>query len=262
MFDALKLVEERAYFLAVCLTIAILVIILLIYFYTQASSNYKSILPKYSALVSNNLELNTELASQLPALQNSLSSLTAKYDQIEYNLTTPYTKLLYSSYSVDIPGRNVSQPNTTTTYAGPIGTFNTTNSITYYTYNFSFYAQYPGYLLFNVTSSKVNTQTNPTWAVLVSNSKIAQNNTLKYYNFESGGYYENAFSPIITGRGTYKINFDQNAPVSIYAPTPPQAGETVKIPVNSGTVYVWIANFNNQSITATFSAKYVGFHAN
>lgn len=274
LLDSYKEVEERQYLLVVCLTISIIIMIILLTRYNLVDASYIKLLYNYSSLLSSYSSLNTTLHLQFAPLQSSfaamlikynkteqnLTALSKLYNKTEQNLTAPYTSTLYSNYAVNIPKRNFSQSNTIISYSGSLETVNITSSTTYYTYNFSFNALYPGYLLFNGTSTGVNSQTNSSWEVLVSNNKIIPNGTLQYYNFQSRSYYQNIYTPAAANSGTYKVNFDQNSMRSIYSPTPSQASGTIQIPVGSGIVHVWIVNFNNQSATVTFSAKYFGLH--
>ena len=64
----------------------------------------------------------------------------------------------------------------------------------------------------------------------------------------------------MTSKGTYRIGMNTSTPSTLYAPLPSRSSSSVRIPVDSGTVRVWIVNFANKSITVTFSAGYVGFH--
>lgn len=101
-------------------------------------------------------------------------------------------------------------------------------------YNFSFYATYPGYLMINYT-------------VLPINNNL-QNATFSVYVSTQRPYY---FSVVLT------IN-NYIAPVEKYSGP---NGQTAILPVVNGTNYVLLTNFNyNQTVTAEFSIKYVGFH--
>ncbi len=249
LLESYKNLQTRLYTIAVLFVIVVIALIVMYYLYS---------LNVYSHSVSN--ANYSRLYAQFNSSQSQLAVAVAKYNNAEYNLTTPYTVALYNDHTVNIPKKNVSASNTTTTYVGATEHVNITNIMTYYTSNFSFTAQYPGYLLINATGTGVNTQTNTSWEFIVSSYNIIPNGTMKYYEFQSGSYTQGPYSPVITNRGIYKINFDQNSPKVVYAPTVAQGQGTVEIPIAPGTEHVWIANLNNQSISVTFSAEYVGFH--
>jgi hypothetical protein len=246
VLDSYRQLESKLYIVSAVLVVVVLALLLVFYLYNQNAATYSISIQNYS-----------QLYSKFNMSQNQLNAMTFKYDAAYYNLTNPYTKVLYNDYGVNIPKKNVSASNTNITHTGPTEFINITNIVTYYTYNFSFNATYPGYIILNASSTALNTQTNTTWEFVVSNYNIIPNGTEKYYNFQSGS---GVYSPTITNRGTYKVNFDQNSPRAVYAPMPIQGEGQVNVPVGPGTVHVWIVNFNNQSIAATFSAKYVGFH--
>ncbi len=249
MWESYRQLEIRFYIVAALLVVSILAWVLLAYLYGGSLAASSGQLYNYS-----------QLFSKLNSTQSQLSVLTAKYAIVDHNLTTPYTKVLFNDYTVNIPKKVVSAATTSTNSSGSIQTTNMTNVVTYYSYNFSFNASYPGYLLVNASSTGVNSAFNTTWQFVVSNHNIMPNSTSKYYFFQYGGYFQNPYTPTVTNRGAYKVNFDQNSPRTVYAPMPTQGEQTVMIPVAPGIVHVWITNFNNQSITVTFSAKYVGFY--
>ncbi len=247
VFGAFRREEEKFRLALILLVVLVLVVVLVVYFYRQTLGG---------SFIENLNYTQLQRAYNITLMQ--LRNTTAAYSTVEYNLTHPYIKNLYTSYNINIPMKNISSTVTNVTYSGPNEKVNSTYTTTYYTYAFSFNATYPGYLMLNATSSAVNSKTNNTWEFIVSNQNVIPNATMVYYNYQTGSG-PNPFQITTTGRGVYRVNFDQNSPRTIYAPTPTQLG-TVGIPVNSGTVYVWVANLNNQSISVTFSAKYVGMH--
>jgi 4-amino-4-deoxy-L-arabinose transferase-like glycosyltransferase len=248
LIESYKQLQRRLSTAYVILALLVIVLVVVFYLYGQNSFAFAGKSLNYS-----------QLYALYNTTQNQLHSVTAKYNAAQNNLTVPYTKALYTGFTVNIPKKNVSASKTNITYVGAIENINMTSTVAYYLYNFSFNAQYPGYLLLNASSSGINTQVNSTWEFVVSNYNVIPNTTMKYYNFQSGGYYQSVYTPTITSKGTYRVNFDQNSPRATFAPMPTQTG-TIAIPVNSGAVHVWIVNFNNQSISVTFSAEYVGFH--
>jgi hypothetical protein len=261
LLEAYRKIEHRQYLLVVCLVISTLVTLLVLIFYSQLSLAGAQNERAYFGLESNYTSLSSSYGSQIASLKGELGSLSARYNQTLYNITNPYTEQLYTNFEVNIPGSSVSVSTTNTSFTAPIPTFNTTRFVKYYTYNFSFNATYPGYILLNATGSSANTRTNSSWEFLVSNGRLITNGTLQYHSFQSGAYYRGAYAPTVTSSGTYLTNLNASDPSTSYAPLPSQASSSIRIPVESGTVHVWIVNFANQSSSVTFSAKYVGFRA-
>ncbi len=258
LLEAYRRLEHRQYLMVVCLTISTIVTLAFIIMYAQLVRTNTQYLYRYLGAESNYSSLAVSSGSRISSLGQAFSSLSARYNQTEYNLTTPYARQLYANYEVNIPARSSAALGTRTNASGPITVFNTTYLVKYYTYNFSVSAPYPGYLLLNATSTGANTQSNTTWEFLVSGGRLISNGTLDYYDFQSGTYYQGAYNPTVTGRGTYLIGMNTSQPYSVYAPLPAQSSGSVRIPVGNGTVHVWIVNFANRSITATFSAEYLG----
>jgi hypothetical protein len=260
LLEAYRRLEHRQYLMVVCLTISTIVTLAVLILYTQLNLTNANNIAVSAGLRANYSTLGVSSGAQIASLRQEVALASLKYNESEYNLTNPYSKPIYTNYQVNIPKRGVINPVTRVNSSGPIATFNTTYLQRYYTYNFSFNASYPGYLLLNATSTGANTQSNTTWEFLVGNSRILQNGTLDDYEFGSGTYYQGAYTPTVTNRGTYSISMNVSQPYSVYAPLPTQSSSSVRIPVDNGTVNVWIVNFANRSITVTFSAKYVGFH--
>ncbi len=261
LLEAYRRIEKRQYLMAVCMTVSTLVTLLIIILYSQLSSSAAQNARAYLGLSSNYSSLSATYAVQIASLKGQLGNLSAKYNQTLYGLANPYTDQLYNNYQVNIPGSSVGGSGTSNNYTGPIRTFNTTYFTRYYTYNFSFNAPYPGYIILNATGSGANTQTNSTWEFLVSNGRLIRNSTLEYYSYQSGAYYQGDYAPTVTSRGTYRTSLNTSDPGTVYAPLPSQSGASVRIPVQNGTVRVWIVNFANQSAAVTFSAKYVGLRS-
>ncbi len=260
LLEAYRRLEHRQYLMMVCMTISTIVTLIVLILYAGLSISSTQSIYHYIGLESNYSSLTVTSSRELASLETAFSSLSVRYNTTEHNLTTRYTKLLYSNYGVNIPARSATIPVTTANYTGPVGTFNTTYLVKYYTYNFSFNAPYPGYILLNATSTGANTESNTTWEIIVSNGRPLENGTLNYHDYQSGTYYQGSYSPMVTKRGTYKIDMNMSQPYSIYAPLPSQSSGSVMVPVTNGTVRVWIINFANRSITSSFSAEYVGFH--
>lgn len=246
MLEQFRSLEKRFYFVLALFVVAVLAIVLLYYAYTKNITTFTFTTSDYAILL-----------GRYNATLTQLDKLAAVYNSLYTNVSTPYTRLLYGGYTVNIPKKNVSAIATNITYSGPTEKVNSTYVVTYYTYGFSFNASYPGYLQLNATGTVVNSQANDTWEFIIAGSNIIPNATMKYYNYQVGSG-PNPFSITTTGKGVYRTNFDQNSQRVIYAPTPAQGGMTINIPVGAGQNYVWIANFNNQSISVTFSAKYFG----
>ena len=176
--------------------------------------NYSVLQSNYNTLKSNYTTEKVNFSS-LHAAYNNLSE---KYNITEYNLTHPYIKILADKQIVSIPAETYNY--TTGSYEAP-------------SYNFSFSAPYPGYLVVNYTVSPINNNPkNSTFSLQVSTEK-------PYYY---GGV----------------VNFDSY--VDPYITYAGPNGQTFNLPVINGTNYVMLNNFNNQTVTIEFSMKYVGFH--
>ena len=262
MLEAYRRLERRQYLMVVCVTISTILTLILLITYLSLVRTHTQTIYSYLNLQQNYTSFTASSAKQISALEHSLALLSGQYNQSVYNLTNPYTMQLYSNREVSIPASATSASVTKTNNTKGIETFNTTYVQKYYAYNFTLNATYPGYLLLNATSTGANSGAGTNWEFIVSNGKPVSNNTLEYSNFESGTYAQGPYSPTVTGKGTYAINFNVSQPYSVYAPLPAESSGSVRIPVNNGTVRVWIVNFENKSITTIFSAEYVGFHTN
>ena len=190
--------------------------------YAQTQGSYSSVKYTYSVLQSNYNTLKSNYTTEkvnFSSLQATYNNLSEKYNITEYNLTHPYIKILANKQVVSIPPETYNY--TTGFYEAP-------------SYNFSFSAPYPGYLVVNYTVSPINNNlTNGTFFIYVSTQK-------PYY---SGG---------VLATNEYI------APVDVY--TGPN-GQTAILPIVNGTNYVLLSNFYyNQTVTAEFSIKYFGFH--
>ena len=210
----------------------IILIVILVFFVLQISKAHSQVQNAYNNLSSNYMALKTQSQSQqvqISTLQNQLvanktllssitthlSSMTNKYNITEYNLTHPYTRILYNDFTINL------QAGTYNYYISP-----SNSSYKPGEFNFSFTAKYPGYVIFNGTSS------NPYWLLA-----ITQNNYTLTRN--------NSFS-----ENTWFLNYPLNQSIA----------PTQELPILPGIVHVYIYNYNSTGDTVSFSLKYVGFH--
>ena len=189
--------------------------------YAQTQGSYSSVKYNYSVLQSNYNTLKSNYTIEkvnFSSLQAAYNNLSEKYNITEYNLTHPYIKILANKQVVSIPPETYNY--TTGFYEAP-------------SYNFSFSAPYPGYLVVNYTVSPINNNLeNSTFAIYITTEK-------PYY---SGG---------VATVNSYILPYEKYSG---------SAGQTAILPIVNGTNYVLLNNYNNQTVTAEFSIKYVGFH--
>ncbi len=189
--------------------------------YGSLKSNYNTLQSSYNSEKSNfsTLQANyNKLLTKYATLNASFLNLSKIYNATEYNLTHPYVKILADKQVVTIPPETYNY--TAGSYEAP-------------SYNFSFYAPYPGYLIVNYTVSPINNNLlNSTFAIYVTNEKP---------------YYSNGVVTI-------------NSYVSPFERFDGSNGQTAILPIINGTNYILLTNYNNQTVTAEFSMKYVGFH--
>lgn len=228
--------SNKTPYLAVIVILA-LVVIGMAFAYTQKSSAYAQEINSYSNLNSNYTSFKIQsqdqvssLQTQISSLQAQLSNISSKYNQAENNLTVPYTKILYNDYTFDIP--QLKSTITVLLYNSTY-TYNYTYEYLNSTYSYSFNAPYPGYLIFNATSTIANMKNNCYWPMYFSQEKPYIRN--ESYEFDRGN--------------------------ATYETICPQKGITYYIPVRSGTIYMLIFNENTSSgVQITANLKYVGFH--
>ena len=177
--------------------------------------------------------------------------MSKKYNATEYNLTHPYTQVLYSSQTINLPRYNISNY-----------TLNSVSNIYYYNVtwgrsNYTFNAPYHGYLIFNGTST---IQNNPSpsyceWEVYLSNKLGSRNVSATFTGNNTGYIYKYAYR--YQGEDELFINLT-SAPFTELCPV---QSVTYLIPVSKGENYLLIDNDNSTlGQTVTFSAKYVGLH--
>ena len=227
------------------------------YLYLQRSSAYNQEAGLYNNLNSNYSAFKTQTQGQISTLQSQLnnnktqlSNVSGKFNAVEYNLTHPYTQILYSSQTINLPRYNTS--NYTLNSASNIYYYN----VTWGSFNYTFNVPYPGYLVFNGTGTVLNNPSPSTcaWQVLISNKLGLRNVSQTFTGNNNGFIYKYAYR--YQGIDELFINLT-NAP---FAELCPVQGVTYKIPVAAGKNYLIIDNYNTSGITVTFNAKYVGFH--
>ncbi len=227
----------------------LLIIVALAYFYMQEMGAYNGLNSNY-----------TNQQNQISALKSQLASNKTLYTNAENNLTNPYTEILFTDYSVSLPEYNETISNFTGSgvqnYYGEYSTYTATDNFTWGRLNYSFNAPYSGYLVFNSTSTLMNTGKACAWIV---------------YETGKQPQYRNSTTTQITLSNTtyiYKDHFAGNDGLFAnltYAPWSelcPLQGVTYDIPVTKGENYLLIDNENEtQGLTVTFSLKYIGYHS-
>ena len=220
--------------------------------YAQTQGSYSSVKYNYSVLQSNYNTLKSNYTIEkvnFSSLQAAYNNLSKKYNITEYNLTHTYTKVIFTQKTINLPGLNISNY----TYNSSLGIY--TYNSTYGSFNFSFYAPYPGYIMFNGSSTITNNPSFCSWTVYVSNKSPQLRNMSPIYTGNNSGYtYKYAYR--YKGNDALFINLTSTPFVELC----PLQFATYFIPVNKGTNYVFIDNDNSTSQTITFSAKYIGFH--
>lgn len=181
--------------------------------YAQTQGSYSSVKYNYSVLQSNYNTLKSNYITEkvnFSSLQAAYNNLSEKYNITEYNLTHPYTKVLYNDYLVSIPAG---------TYNYYISRLN--NSYRPGEYNFSFVAKYPGYLVINGTSS------NSEWLIALTenNATLSINNTFKenawFFNYPlNQSIAPTQQMPIIPGKvHVYIFNYNSTNDVVTFSAT-------------------------------------------
>jgi hypothetical protein len=214
-------IQNKNAFFGIIAVLAIVVVVLL-YFNLETSANYTSLNNAYLQATSEIGTLNTNsshLIAQINSTQSNLDVLSAQYNKTDYNLTNPYTEILYNKDVVSIPAE---------TYNYSLGTWNDSKA----NFNFSFNAPYPGYLVMNYSVSPENDNpVNATFWIYESNEK-------PYYQ---GG------------------SIELNSYVTPYTDYAGPSGSTFVIPITNGTNHIIMYSYENQSTAVEFSVKYVGF---
>lgn len=239
----------------VVIVILVLVVIGLIYLYMQSVAAYNASKSNYTAIQSS---YNTQ-TGQLNSADSALAALGIKYNETEYNLTHPYTKVLYYQNTVNLPEYNTTYTLNSTgynPYTGLYSGFTYNYTLKWGRFNTSFNAPYSGYLIFNGTSTLENNPSsyNCAWFVYETNKLGYKNvSTTKSYLFNTTYTY------------IYHYQGNDGLDINLYsAPSAelcPLQSVTYYIPINKGKNYLVIDNENStQGQTITFSAKYVGFY--
>lgn len=177
--------SNKTPYLAVIVILALLVIAMA-FLYTQKSSAYSQEVNSYGNLNSKYTSFKTQSQDQVSGLQTQVSTLqtqltsnktlllnmSKKYNTTEYNLTHPYTEILFNDHTLSLPPLNA-----TTTYNYTTNNYTINWFPANYTYVFN--ARYPGFLILNMTGTGNLSKT----YILVSTLK-----PYKLYNL----FYENA----------------------------------------------------------------------
>ena len=246
--------SSKTPYLAV-IVILVLVVIGLAYLYMQSAAAYNISKSNYTALQSS---YNTQ-TGQLNSASSALAALGIKYNTTEYNLTHPYTEVLYYQHTINLPKYNITYTYNSTGYNSYTGLY---SGFTYnYTekwgiFNTSFNAPYPGYLIFNGTST-IENNPNP----FLCEWEVFESNKLGYRNVSTTKSY------LYNTTYTYIYHFQGNDGLFInltsvpFTELCPAQSVTYNIPISKGENYLLISTENStQGQTVTFSVKYVGLH--
>ena len=245
--------SSKTPYLAV-IVILVLVVIGLAYLYMQSAAAYNISKSNYTALQSS---YNTQ-TGQLNSASSALAALGIKYNTTEYNLTHPYTEVLYSEQTVNLPRYNTTYTYNSTgynSYTGLYSGFTYNYTVTWGRFNTSFSAPYPGYLIFNGTSTLANKPLLCAWEVYESNKAPNWRNSSK----TTSSFFNTSYTYIYHYMGNDGLFIDlTSAPWAILCPA---QSTTYYIPVNKGMNYLFVDSENTtQGQTVTFSVKYVGLH--
>jgi hypothetical protein len=199
--------------------------------YSSASSGESYMLANQvnaSALSHNYTALKTAFVKA----QSNYTGLKSNYTTLQAIVSDPYySETLYSDNTVIVPAGSYNY-----------GSYSLTNNLYYApgTYNLSYYAPYPGYIVFNETNNgRPNNQSGGYFYLYFSNGKPYQAGS--YSNSEQDGGQFNSY-------------------VAPWTEASPANGNRIVVPVQNGTNYILFTNYNfNRSITVTFSAEYYGY---
>ena len=230
------------------IVILVLVVIGLAYLYMQSAAAYTALQSSY----------NTQ-TGQLNSANSALADLGIKYNTTEYNLTHPYTEVLYYQHTINLPEHNTTYTYNSTgynSYTGLYSGFTYNYTVKWGRFNTSFNAPYAGYLIFNGTSTIENNPSSSTcaWAVYESN-KLGYRNISTTKNY----LYNTTYTYIYHYPGNDGLFVKlTSAPLTELCPV---QLVTYNIPVSKGENYLLIDSENStQGQTVTFSVKYVGLH--
>jgi hypothetical protein len=179
------------------------------------------------------LPINTTNKNQFTSITTTSTSTSSTSTTIPYTIIHSNVEVLLKNYTLDIP--KLKPINTTSRlYEYGLGIYHTANS----SYSFSFNAPYPGYLVFNVTSTLPNNIRNPNGCnlpIYISQEKL---------DIVNGPIYFDGF------------NFYNTTEETLC----PLQGTTYYIPVKNGTTYMVIYNQNTSyNVGLAFNLKYVGY---
>lgn len=240
----------------VAVVIFVLIAVGFAYLYMQKANVLSQEAAAYGNLNSNYSIFKTQSQNQILTLQNQLSNVSKKYNATENNLTTPYSEVLYYQKTLNLPKYNesISPFNDTYDYSTGSYSYYATDNFTWGRFNISFNAPYPGYIVFNGTSTLSNKPSACAWTIYESD-KISWRNSTIVSEVLSGSTF--IYTDRFLGNDRLFINLTSTPWVELC----PMQSVTYLIPVNKGENYLFIDNDNStQGQTITFSAKYVGFH--
>ena len=187
----------------------------------------------------------SSLKTNYSALSSSYNSVFAKYNGILYNLSNPYTKVLYNEKQITVPKYVESYP----FYNSEYDLYN--NYTVQGTYNMTFSVPNDGYIIIDIQNISA-VGYNPLPAIGTYGIQIFSNSIETYYAHEFKnvtctyslyyGYSCPQSRAIDTGFSTYPLNYSA----------------TYFAPVSRGQVNMSFLNGNNYPISVTFTVTYVG----
>jgi hypothetical protein len=227
--------------------ILVLAVIVLAYLYMQKAGAYDNLKTQISAL-QNQLNTNKTL----------LSNVSQRYNITEYNLTHPYTQVLYSEHTINLPRYNYTYTYNSTgynSYTGLYSGFTYNYTVTWGRFNYSFDAPYSGYLIFNGTGTIANKPSTCAWEVYESDKTPSWRNS----STTTSVLFNTTYTYTYHYPGVDGLFVDLTA--TPWATLCPAQSVTYYIPVNRGRNYLFIDSENSTTgQTITFSLKYVGLH--
>ena len=246
------------YIVLALLILMVIISAFMFYFLGQKTNQYTQLFGNYTTLHSSYSLIST-------ALNTTKAELAGKHIYLKIilqstNLTTPlYRKPVFAQHTINLPRYNYTYTYSSTGYnssTGLLSSFTYNYTVTWGRFNYSFYVPYPGYLIFNGTSTLANHPSPSTclWVVYESN-KLGYHNVSTTKSLLNNAIYTYIYH--YPGLDGLFVNLTSSPFVELC----PIQSVTYYIPINKGVNYLLIDNINStQGATVTFSAEYVGFH--
>ena len=199
----------------VVIAILFIVVVFFAYLYMQIASSNSSIESNYATLQTNyntqGNQLNTansnlaNVSRKYNVTESSYETLLNKYNITEYNLTHPYTKMLFTEQVISVPAE---------TYNYSLSSYQSGVS------NFSISVPHSGYIILNYTVAPVKQAINSsTFVIYISNEKpyysqgeLGFNAYIKPYTFFAGQPTSKLIIPVINGTTYFLLyNFENQS---------------------------------------------------